>query len=680
MTSGTSPAHTVIMTSSSQPLPRWRWLAGTPSVVIVLTVLGAGVASVQASWTWSDALESFVVTNAVMGLAFGCCGAILAWHRPSNAIGWLFAVGGLLQALAAIGPPLSDLLEQLGSGTGSRRVLVTIFVYSWPWAIGLCVPLALLLFPNGRPVSPRWRPVIVAVVVTAPLFALQMGAAPVPVEDNGMVAYATLPFYDQLRPLWLVTEIRTLAVWFLALVALVIRYRRGTETVRRQLLWLLLALILAIAAMLPWGLVAGTPVAVLFSIPLIPLAVTLAIIRYRLLDIRLVVTRALTWFLLTLAVLAGYAVLVAALDQLISTQLGHSALATVLLVLLAAPALPRLQRLVDRALYGDRANPSQVVSRLGSQLAGTSSGGGSAAGLAGVAGSIRQALRLPYVGLEDRSEERAAAGRKSDQVVRMPLTYSGEVVGSLVIGLRVGERRLAEPDRRVLELLAAPLALAVHATVISAELQTSRERIIGTREEERRRLRRDLHDGLGPALTGIAFTADAAANSVADADRCRELLDSLRRDTRAALADVRRVVEDLRPPALDELGLVGALRQRADQLNRRVDGAPLHIRLDVPSEAPALPAGVEVAAYRIATEALTNIARHSSAESAVIRLRYGDQLEICVTDDGHGCQAWSPGIGLRSMWERTTELGGALTVGPSEDGGLVRASLPLGTR
>jgi signal transduction histidine kinase len=254
------------------------------------------------------------------------------------------------------------------------------------------------------------------------------------------------------------------------------------------------------------------------------------------------------------------------------------------------------------------------------------------------------------------------------------------VVGNLAIGLRDGEQRLAERDRRALGLVAAPLAVALHATAMSTELQGSRQRLIGAREEERRRLRRELHDGLGPALTGIAFTADAAANVVDDPKRTAELLSTLRRDTRAALADVRRVVEDLRPPALDELGLVGALQQRAEQLSWRADGAAVQVRLDVPPEVPALPAAVEVAAYRIATEALTNVARHSGASSAVVRLRYGDRLEVSVSDDGQASSSWSPGVGLQTMRERAAELGGAFVAGPSPAGGLVRASLPLAAR
>ena len=667
------------------PHPGVRVLAGALGALTGLAVLAAAVAAVRVGWSWADAFDAFVVTNAVMGLAFGGCGVILAWHRPGNPIGWLFAVGGLLQAVAAAMPPVQTLLEEMAAGEVVERLLATIFVYSWPWAIGLCVPLALLLFPDGRPVGRAWRPVIVAVVVTAPLFVLEMAAAPLPVEDGSAVAYLTLPVYDELRPLWLFTEIRTSAVYLVALAALVVRYRRGDEVTRRQLLWLLLALSAVIVVLLLWGLVAGTPVAVLLAVPLIPIAITVAIVRHRLLDIRLVVSRALTWLMLSLAVVVAYAALVAGLDRLISSQVGRSAAATVLLVLLAAPVLPRLQRIVDRAMYGDRANPARVVSQLGAQLAQPVGDQGPEAGLNRLAASIRQALRLPYVALERDGEMLAADGSapgslEVDRVVREPLTYGGEVVGALVVSLRPGEQRLADPDRRALALLAAPLAVALHATVVSTELQASRERLIGAREEERRRLRRELHDGLGPALTGIAFTADAAANLVSDPERAAGLLHTLRRDTRAALADVRRVVEDLRPPALDELGLIGALQQRAEQLSWRADGAAVHVRLDVPPDVPALPAAVEVAAYRIATEALTNVARHSRASSAVVRLRYGDRLEVSVSDDGPASGSWSPGVGLQTMRERTAELGGAFSAGPSPAGGQVQAWFPLVAR
>ena len=176
----------------------------------------------------------------------------------------------------------------------------------------------------------------------------------------------------------------------------------------------------------------------------------------------------------------------------------------------------------------------------------------------------------------------------------------------------------------------------------------------------------------------MALTADAAANFLDDEpDRSRELLLALRRDTRTALADVRRLVDNLRPPALDEVGLLGALQQRADQLQWRGDGAALDVRLVVPDRLPALPAAVEVAAYRIATEALVNVSRHASATGAVVEVRCHDSLDVAVTDDGKSAAAWSPGVGLEAMRERATEVGGRFEAGPSIRGGRVFVSIPL---
>ena len=652
---------------------RWApWLGVGLAGLAIAEVLTATVLSVVVGWSWRDALEAFVVTNSLMGVAFAGCGGILVWHRSRNPIGWLFVVAGLAHATTAVAAPALQLLIDAEVPLPAQRLVLTAFAWSWPWSIGLCLPLALLLFPDGHPPSPRWRWVVLAVIVTAPLFALEMGASPEPMDPSLPVGYLTLPGYGALQPLWIATEIRGALAMCAGLAALAVRYRRGSEVERRQLLWLLLAVLVAVIVILPWGLVAGTPIEVLFAIPLIPIAVTVAIVRHQLLDIRLVVSRMLAWMMLLLAVVVAYAGLVALLDRFTAPGLGWSALVTVLLVVLAAPMLPRLQRLVDGALYGDRGNPARVVSRLGEQLATPD------AELQGVVTTIRTAVRLPYVAIERGGRILASDGEPSERVHSWPLTRGGTLEGQLRIGLREGERDLAAADRRVLAMLADPVAVAVHSTVVSEELQASRERIIAAREEERRRLRRELHDGLGPTLTGIAFAADAAANTIDDdPEQSQRLLTTLRRNTRTALADVRRLVDNLRPPALDELGLVEALRQRADQLSWRADGASVRVRLDVPEQVPPLPAAIEVATYRIATEALTNVVRHSRATGALIRLRCGERLELSITDDGPPNGAWAPGVGLDAMRERAAELGGSFKAGPTPTGGQVVAAFPL---
>jgi signal transduction histidine kinase len=194
-------------------------------------------------------------------------------------------------------------------------------------------------------------------------------------------------------------------------------------------------------------------------------------------------------------------------------------------------------------------------------------------------------------------------------------------------------------------------------------------------------LRRDLHDGLGPVLTGIAFKADAARNALpAGPARASELLGGLRADTTSAIADIRRLVYGLRPPALDDLGLIGSLRQQSVRLAQRPDGGSVAVQLTAPDDLPPLPAAVEVAAYRIITEAMTNASRHSGATRIEVRLALADGLRIEVSDDGTGPQrGWQPGFGLISMRERAAELGGTCQAGPDPaGGGLVVASLPLG--
>jgi signal transduction histidine kinase len=226
-----------------------------------------------------------------------------------------------------------------------------------------------------------------------------------------------------------------------------------------------------------------------------------------------------------------------------------------------------------------------------------------------------------------------------------------------------------------MELLAAPLAVAAHATTLSETVQRAREQTVAGREEERRRLRRDLHDGLGPALTGISFQADAAGNLIAsDPEGAARLLRALRAAATDAIDDVRRLVYELRPPALDEVGLVGALRRHAEQLDT---GTPT-VTVRAPETLPRLSAAVEVAAYRIAVEALTNAVRHSGATTIDLRVEVDGALALAVEDDGPASAAeWVPGVGLISMRERAAELGGSVEAGPRVGGGRVAVRLPL---
>lgn len=280
--------------------------------------------------------------------------------------------------------------------------------------------------------------------------------------------------------------------------------------------------------------------------------------------------------------------------------------------------------------------------------------------------AVRRAVALPWAAV--LSDPPLSSGQRVATTVRVPL---GEGLPALELGLRDGDTRLARADERLLSLAAPLLGQSVRLHALTTQVRRSRAETVLALGDERLRLRRDLHDGLGPLLSGLAFTTDAASNLVQrDPDAAMALLADVRRQAETALDDVRRLVYGMRPPALDELGLLDALRQATAEL-------PLEVR--VCGDAPrGLPAAVEVAAYRIAVEAVTNAARHATARHAEVRLETNaDLLHVEVTDDGGPALAWQTGVGLASMRERAAEVGGRLQAGPALAGGRVVAELPL---
>ncbi|WP_300008838.1 sensor histidine kinase [Pseudonocardia sp.] len=672
---------------STDGFGRTRARTGAAFGLFGLVVAEVGVAlggSLAVGMGFADFRDSFALTNSAIALSCAVSGVLIAWQRPRNPLGWVLLAAGVLQGATAAMSPLLAAATANDWPEPAIRTLTTVFLFSWPWSIGLCLPLALLLFPDGRLPGRRWRWVGWATVVSGVLFVAQFGTGPADLLDDARVrSWFELPFYSDLAPLWRASEVLGLAVLLAALLSLVVRYRNGGEQLRRQLLWLVLAVLVMVVALVVWGPGGDGPlVLILLCIAAVPAAMTIAVLRHHLLDIRLAVSRAVLYGLLTAGAVGAYLGLVAVADAVLRSDIGPGdigpgdigpgspLLATLLIAVGFNPVRVRLQRVVDRALYGDRADPVRAVSRLGARLAshaGTDPADGPAV--------VREALRLPYAALRSGGVEQAADGEPTERVETVALVYRGEQVGELVVGVRTGQQRLDRADRAVLELLAAPLAIAVHATALSDAVQRSREHIVAAREEERRRLRRDLHDGLGPVLTGMTFLADAATNLLrTDPDRALELLGRLRAGAGEGLDDIRRLVHELRPPSLDELGLVGALSRRADLL--RSTGRDVVV--EAPAELPPLTAAVEVAAFRIAEEALTNAIRHSRADHVRAELVVNGALEVTVTDDGGPARApWRPGVGMASMRERATEIGGTCEIGPVPAGGRVRARLPL---
>jgi signal transduction histidine kinase len=417
----------------------------------------------------------------------------------------------------------------------------------------------------------------------------------------------------------------------------------------------------------------------------LPLAIAAAILQYQLWEIDLVVRRVLVYGALTACVVTGYALVLTGLSAMIQAQGGVlvALLAATLVTLAFEPLRARLQRSARRLLYGERDEPYAALLRLGASLEATPVPGTVPAR---IVATVAQSLKLPYVAvqlgygeaLQEVAAQGAAPAPGLEQAI--PITHQGEVIGRLLVTPRRGEQTLSAADRRLLDELARQAGATLHAQALTDELQHAREGLVLAREEERRRIRRDLHDGLGPTLAAQTLKAGAARHLVrANPELAEQVLGGLEADLTTALADVRRLVYDLRPPALDELGLAGALRAAVAQFAAPGTTTPA-ILIDAPAELPPLAAAVEVAAYRITYEALSNAVRHSGARSIHVALTCADDLCLRITDDGHGIAAdATPGVGLRSMRERASELSGTCEVGPGERGG-TRVQVRLPTR
>lgn len=287
-------------------------------------------------------------------------------------------------------------------------------------------------------------------------------------------------------------------------------------------------------------------------------------------------------------------------------------------------------------------------------------------------------LHLPYLGVRQGDRLLATFGEPTGETECWPLVHEGDQVGQLLACPRHGFTSLSEAEREVLETVARLVAGSVRAEALTADLLAARHRLVTAREEERRRLRRDLHDGLGPLITGLGLNLDAAAVQVGRSDEKTAAYLGHAKDASAqVIGSLRELVEGLRPPALDELGLADALGL---QIARLADDGGLRADLHI-ADGLELPAAVEVAAYRAAVEAVTNVARHSDARSLCVELARTDgALALTVVDDGGAREPWAAGQGLRGMRERAEELGGHLTAGPTPDGGRLVVTYPLEDR
>jgi signal transduction histidine kinase len=660
---------------------------GLRAVAAGLLVTATVAADLAGGWSRrhdGPTMSVFLVLILVETLVSVVVGVLVARRHPSNAVGWLLMLHGAGVAVVLSGGDgsregggrLVALVDQLGQG-------------SWPL---LYVNLALVafVFPDGRFPSPQWRRFVWGCLAGYVAFFV---AAAFDVSSFRTDYPRLQPQLPQL-PTVLVDTLGTVGLAAIAtsLVGAVLCARARLRTARGEdrlrMLWFAWAALgvpggLA-ACWLDYWLTGGngtiTVAGVTVTGSVLPLAIGVAILRQRLFDIELVLSRTLVYGTLTALVVTTYAAIVWLLGSLAGDRGLAGLVAVGVVAVVIQPTYSRLRRRVERWVYGDRSDPSAALRRLSDRLEDTLD---AEQVVASVTESVAEALRVEHV-LVDLDPDSGGAGgaplagaSEPDRAVSVPLTYQGRRLGRLLVQVPSG-RTFSEADRRLLDDLARHAAVAINAVHLTLDLQRSRARLVSAQEEERRRLRRDLHDGLGPALAAIVLKLNAADAMAEGAERVR-VMGEIRAETKGAITEIRRLVDDLRPPALDEVGLVAALRQRASSMTPDHGGGS-GPRFDVDGpDSLALPAAVEVAAYRIATEAMTNVVRHSGATRCSVTITVNGALEVVVVDNGSG--AWNlarEGVGWTSMRERAGELGGSCTIAARTEGGtLVRAVLPL---
>ncbi|WP_203700329.1 sensor histidine kinase [Asanoa iriomotensis] len=624
------------------------WISRAAVAVAVATAIAGVLLAVRGP---VSALDAWLTASATLYLPVALVGAAMARRAPANPVGWVFLA-------SAVALPLGNLLHLIG-GLAFELVYSALFVFGVP----LAAMFGVLLFPDGRLGSRRRRVLAWAYALALVLLLVYAVASPTVIDTDVPNPLSLGSWVSGLLiVVLLLGPLIALAAWALLRKA---RATGGDQGAAMRLAaYAGFGCSATFFACLAVGLTTGDTqqISVLENCGPVVLGVAawVGIVRYGLFDTRVVVSRTLVYGLLTAVVLLVYTA-----AALLAGHVLGGAVATAVAVLAALPLRDALQRRINHLVYGLRDEPASALARLGERL---DAAGAPADALTAAAGTVADALRLSYVAVLVGGSAVVAHGRRGPEPVReLPLPFAGETIGTLVLQSRHAD--FTGADEALLANLARQVAVVAHAVTLDAALRASRERLVTLREEERRRLRRDLHDGLGPTLAGIALGIDTVRRALpagADADR----LDLLRGEAQRAVTDIRRIVYDLRPPVLDELGLAGALREQALRLGCASITVP---------DLPPLPAAVEVAAYRIALEALANASRHAPGAPVTVTMTSADRLVLRVADGGGGIPAgYRAGVGITSMRERAAEVGGSLALDRAPGGGtLVIADLPL---
>jgi signal transduction histidine kinase len=639
---------------------------------------------------WWEAL------GPLLAIEFGVVGALIVRRHPGHAVGLLAVVGGLCLSLsifagtyAAFSMTHGNLLPASGFAAWLR---------GWVWSPGFTFLYALMpaVFPDGSLPSPRWRPIIWAA-------ALSLGAQLTWVSVSQLTF--GIPLVDRPWPTfgWLFRLLTTLSgvlsvlAVFAAAAALAVRFRSSDGTVRQQLKWFFAAV--GLQAILWAGAIAATSVThqapyqaryfdILIPVALLtlPLAIGVAILRHRLYDIDVVISRGVVYAGLATFITAGYLLLVVGVGLLLGTggrpNLPLSVVAMAMVVVLVQPVRSRLQRLANRLVYGAPADPYAVLG----QLSRTPASGDVDYALAQIAeavargmGSRRAQVRLLLPGGQTRTAtwplgETAHFGKS------VVVAYGSETVGEIAAD--------GSGDQRLTEALTAQAGHALHTLRLSAELDArlaqletqadeltaSRTRLVQAQETERRRLERDLHDGVQQELVVLIAKARLARNQLdRDPALAAETLTDLQGSAQHALADLRSLARGIHPAVLSSKGLVEAVDAMAARM-------PMGVRVDADSTVREVRYAPEIegAAYFVVAEGLANVLKHSGATEATVTISRSDSwLRLAIADDGRGYdQSAVRESGLRGLRDRVEALGGRVEIESRKSGTLLDASLP----
>jgi signal transduction histidine kinase len=612
-------------------------------------------------------------SGVLPGAALLIPGCLLLWRLPWHPIAVVLAGFGALWVIDGLASAAVNLAWYTDRDAWWAAPAFWFFTRAGSVLI-LPVTLLLVLFPDGRLRRGGWRVVSIVAIALGLVMPFAFVFAPVGalVEDDPARAELLEAFggWSLTVPLipeagWATLLVAAgpclLASLLLALVVCVSRRFGASADQRAQLRWLLWSGTVFVAALAIFPFLPTQLVDVLLAVTqgLIAASVVIAVTRYRLYAIDRLLSWTLVYAVLVAAIIAVDVLVVFAIGAAIDDRLAM--LLSVIAVTVAyAPLRGRLFSFASRLVSGRRADPYGVVSSLGARLEAAPD---AASRMTALADAIAEAFGAQYVRVElDGGSLAAESGTRVADVVALPIEYAGGVIGR--IEMESGRRPVvSERDQQLLGDLVRFAAAAIRNAELGRELQEIREQLVLAREAERSRLRRDLHDGLGPLLAGVKLRLETARN-LAERDPARSLglLDTAIAEQADVIGEIRRIAHDLRPPALDDLGLVRAL----DQLAERLSGGGLTITVvgDVPRD---LPPAAEVAAFRIAAEALANARRHSHGTRVEVRLSLGERmLRLEVVDDGTGIASdAAPGVGLRAMRERAEELGGTLTIAPA---------------